>query len=228
MQLIKAQSTLISLIKFDVIPILELAASSELRRKLANHFDFEQIELREKNGSPVLVCSLGTLNSGTPILTLAIEERKIVCTVGGKSKETKAFYDVVIDFLMQIASCDDITAFEPVLVANESEMIVKLDIDVASLFPESLLNYMEGEASSKLSLGPASARIKPVSVMFEVDYFSNAQILDDYKITLTRKEISLQLRPGYPQENRVFISKMPVDSDTHMELLTEIEQALNN
>lgn len=226
MHIINIQSTLVSLTKFDVIPIVKLITNTVLHKEISNRYGFRQSGIEETGGRLNVVFNFGVFERGEefPIIRLVIEERKIVCVMDAEKEIIDAFYEDVVDFLMQISSVDEPEVFKPIIVSNESEIIAQLDMNISSLFSDQLLNCLENDVVPKLGFGPATARIKPISVKFDVDYVSDDISLQDYRINLVRKELILQLRPGYLQKDRIFVSKMPVDSNTHIQLLTEIEK----
>ena len=50
-----------------------------------------------------------------------------------------------------------------------------------------------------------------------------SKITKDYRITLSRKEFLIGPRDGTALDEQIFVSKAPVDTDTHLVLLDELE-----
>lgn len=228
MHILRVRSTLIVLTKFDEVPLFKLISSENLA-SLTNRYQFKSVDLGSSDNRPAVLCQLGVFQDQKelPIIKLAIEERKIVCDLEGSKSDVDALYSDIVDFLVPLSDRDKEKLLEPVVVTNESEIVVQLDFNVTSLLSAQYVGFLEANVVPQLGFGLASARIRPASIRFEVEYSTETRALQDYRISLSRKDLLLQPRAGYPLEDRVFVSKAPIDSELHKRLLSDLEKTLS-
>jgi nitrate/nitrite-specific signal transduction histidine kinase len=87
-----------------------------------------------------------------------------------------------------------------------------------------LLDVISQDFQSKASPEYAKSIVRPNSLSFNIDYTDVKEILNEYRISISRKELIIALRNGHPISEQIYFSKAPVDSDTHIEFLKELEK----
>jgi hypothetical protein len=226
MQVHRLSSTLVILMQFDKIPFTNLLSGGN-PEELANRYRFRSVEVGQlNNGQSILHCQFGLfrLEKEYPITRLQIEERKIICELEAEKSVIDAFVEDLIDFLGAMSTYDKEEPLRPILVSNESEVVVQLDLDITSLFSPEYLRFIEDDVQQKVIIGNTSVRVRPAQIKFEVDYSTTDTFFQDNRITLSHKELLLQPRSGYSLEERMFASKAPLPSDLHIELLKKLEE----
>ena len=226
MQILRIRSTVVILTKYDEIPLAKIATPT-YTKLFVKRYNFTNFEINQiANLRLTLAFQLGlfqTEDEEIVITNLEIEERKIIINVEGDKRAASLLVDDLMGLLSELADSANEDLLTPIIEANESELVVKLDFNINSVISPNYLALVEKDVKPELGLGNSTTQIRPASIRFEVEYLPDDFNLQDNKIALTRKEMILQRRPGYPLEENVFVSKLPANSDVHIKLLEKIE-----
>lgn len=235
MKILQSHSTKIILVKQNQVPINKLLSPKYIE-ELRNLFRFGGATTLQ---DPTTNLSGITYNNGLyktgegkeiTIPNLTIENRKISFQLEGSSSEGEIIYSVLKKFLSDLVEHEQEALLSPVITVDETEMISELQFSAQRLFSgalygcvtENLLNKAS-EASSNL----AKARLGNVAAHFQIDYepIDFAHIADS-RININRKEFVIQIAAGYGVNDNIFATKAPLSTDSHMELLKDLEKAL--
>jgi len=228
MEIKRINSILINLVEFDRIPlykILQASGATDIQAK----YNFSSVEINNNpQNQPKIIFLLGTYNNQTNtqefiIKRLEIEERKIVIDVDGASQIADDFFIDFIEYLKKLSGNENFDL--PIVVqSRESEIVSKLKFSAANLISPKLLKYIETSVVDKAHHPQGKAVANLAAVAFRIDYISTDEKLKDYRISLSRKEFLIAPRDGTPLDEQIFVSKVPVDTSTHLAILEELEE----
>jgi hypothetical protein len=214
----------------DYIPFYKLVAPANLQQ-LKALFNFGQgLVGQDQAETPSVNLALGIFRSGEtdiPVLRLGIEDRKFLIDVEGTSQDAYAVFDALVAQVARLAGVPADKFSNPIILAEDSEIIARLDFSADRLLSPELAQFASRDLSGRTTSHIASSSVKLGQVAFVVQYHPPDLALDDKRVSLARKEFTLGPRPGYPLEDRTFYSKAPVDSNTHVALLTSLNDMLS-
>lgn len=231
MEILKTVIHHVLLLRFDEIPFPSLANRQQGER-LVSAFDFGQasLELGEQDGKPKLVYQFGSLKDdvgATPIIRLTIEERRILLDVEGTTEDANRITSRIREYLADIAKKPSDTFLQPIVKAEESEIIAKLTFPAIKLVSPVVARLAEINQELMGHRGIATAKASLERVSFLIQYQPLTQDLDDHRISLNRKEFILSPRPGVPLAEQIYYSKAPIDTLSHIHILHQLETALS-
>jgi len=218
------------LFRFDEIPF-SLLIQQNHAEKIVALFDFGQIGVTpgEQAGKPKIVFQIGSLRDEFgehAISQLAIEERKILLEIDGTTDDADRVMSRLKMHIAELAGRSDSEFLAPIVKAEESEIVARLDFSADKLISPALLRLVEANTSRMEYKGLATARANLERVSFVVQYLTDDLKLDDHRIALSRKEFMIGPRPGFPLSEQIYYSKAPVDTMTHRAILEELENSL--
>lgn len=232
MDTLNTKITYVVLVHFNELPMQKLAANQNVE-KFSKAFGFRQAEVRQDNTRNLVgfLFRSGLFNSSdggqVAIKRLELEDRKLIIEMEGNSDQAAEFYSYLVSNFADLAERTHENFLEPILVAFESEIIAHLFFPVTNLLSQDYLQFIQTEAVEKIGSEYGNVRIIPATIAFDVDVLVKDTYLSDHRIALTRKEFSVQPAVGHPIEEQIYISKAPVDTQTHVKLLEHLEAAMS-
>jgi hypothetical protein len=222
--------TQIILVRFDEIPLNKLIHRPNLER-LAKFFKFNNAEATQVNAENAAILyqhGVHRNDSGEHIISrLVLENRRILLEMDGTSKDADAFFASLTSFLADLAGRTEGKYLQPIVKSEESEIIARLEFPIEKLISPTYLHFVESIVASEASSDIAEATVKPASLAFNVEYLVKDSSLSDYRISLSQKEFTVEPRRGYPLADQMYYSKAPFDTNTHIELLEELEKTIS-
>ncbi|MBU0510651.1 MAG: hypothetical protein KKD28_08565 [Chloroflexi bacterium] len=219
-------ATLINLLEFDQIPFTKLLVGSNLKN-IQEHFAFKNIEVRQKpDGQSAIVLQGGLYNQDTIVKRVEVGERKITIEVEEKSAIAKKVFDSLKELLRELSKTDDETYLSPVVQTVESIIIAKMNFHATSLIHPQFNKFINSTVESATSDEQKQAITSIFGISFRIDYFAQGEFarkLKDSLVTLSRKDFTIGPRDGTALDEKIFISKAPLDTEVHITLLEEIE-----
>jgi hypothetical protein len=216
----------ILLFKFDEIPLARLIQRATLAQ-LTALFEFSEVNVSENNQVVNAINGVCKDEFGDhPLNRLVIEERRILIDLVGSTRDADRMTIQVKAFLANLAGRADENFLTTIVKSEESEIIAKLNFTSEKLFAPELLRFLQEKAEQAFSYDFAQAVITPAPIPFLVQFRTDSSMLDDYRISLSRKELIIGPRPGYPLAEKVYYSKAPTSTDIHIELLLDLEKRL--
>lgn len=227
---IKDQSiTQIILVKHDQIPINRLRHSTNLE-VLSNMFNFTRADGGEAPGGRKLVLleeGIFERDDESPRLSidrLLIEDRKIQIQMEGTSGDSQLVFAELKSLFGNLKDLVENEYLQPVVMTFESTITARLEIPFAKLLSAQLVSFVSGKLTDLTSDELAETRIALSNLSFDIDYQPRGEELGKHRITLSRKKFVVEPRAGYPPEEQVYVSQAPLDSKSHLELLSELER----
>lgn len=193
-------------------------------------FDPEVDLIQGPTQVPAIVLTNGVFEADggqVAIPRIQIEPRKLIIDVDGSSNDTLPVYQSVRSALAELASDFSEEFLDPILVAMETSLISHLQFSIDKLISKDLINLAKEFVEDHHIYESAKARVNPSLVTFEVDYLVSDFRLSDYRIGLSRKQLTIGPLKGYPIEDQIFESKAPMDTDTHERFLVSLEDKVS-
>jgi hypothetical protein len=159
-----------------------------------------------------------------PITWVSFHDRRILIQVFGDSGAAHAAYAAISEVLEDLAP--GFRGATPLLMAEETSCAAQLDFDWTALFNPALVDHITkrvGEFSSK----QAKRFIKGINVRFTLGIEIKRKELSERGITLHDQSITVEPRADTPLSERVYHTYSPCDSDTHLRLVSELEEKLS-
>ena len=226
MKILRIISTVVILTKFDEIPLTKIATPT-YTQLLVDRYNFANVEIKQiPNLRLTATFQLGLFQTESDeivIASLEIEERKIIVNVEGDEHSTNVFLADLLELLSRFGNATEDDFLTPVIEANESEITVELGFNIKAIISPDYLHFVSKSIQPEVGLGNSTTQVRPTSVRFEVEYLPDDFVLQNQRIALSRKELILQVKPGHPLKENIFVSKLPAKSDTHIKLLEELE-----
>jgi len=217
------------LLRFDEIPLLKLLHPAGVK-SLSGLFGFAQSGVaQDQSGAPMVNLQLGAYQHegvDISITRLSIEDRRILLDVEGTSEQADKITEGLREHLRSVSGRADEQFLKSIVKAQESEIVAQLEFSADQLLSEHLLRFVGENLIPATSSDLATSSAKLGAVLFVVQYDPHGVALDDFRISLSRKEFSIGPRPGSPLEERTYVSKAPVDTATHLSLLATLESIL--
>lgn len=156
-----------------------------------------------------------------------IEPRKLILDLEGHSKEARSAYQSAVSVLAALADDVNENFLEPVLVAMETSMISNLDFSVNTLISDKLIDAVSRCIEDSKEHTSIEGRANPAVVTFDIDYITSDFELSDYRIGLSRKQLTIGPLRGYPLSDQIYDSKAPLDTYKHERFLQSLEDSLS-
>jgi hypothetical protein len=219
------KATKVVLVPFDEIPLSNLLPQEHLER-LGRLFGFRNVEIAKTAGQVGIVFEHGVFDTelhSRAIDKLEISERKIVLTVEGTSENADELLAELEAHLLDLSNAEGEQLLHPILESHESEIVAQLDFSVEDLLSPTYFDFVRNTVQQEANSDIASATIQPVTLQFRVDYLLKDESIQEQRISLSPKVFSLEPRRGSLLADRIYYSKAPFDTDTHLRLLKELE-----
>lgn len=159
---------------------------------------------------------------------MTINERKIVIEVAGNTAQADALFAEIRRVAWHGHPDSELHLREPLITAHETQCSVTMDFDWDALLNQLLASYMKGPALAALPgrSSHATARIKHLSLRFTIGFTTDAHNLLDSGITLSDKPVVIEPRVDTPLKDRRYFTASPLDTESHMQLLAELERSI--
>lgn len=221
--------TQIRVFPVDVVPVSITTTKSfvdGVRRTLS----IGEAEIRPSiDGKSITIFRRGELKkekTTTVINRIEVDSRRIIVEVEGTSENAKEVYEAFLTALAEAATIKTKDLRTPLLLAEESRCAVTLDFNLEALFSNPFVKFLRESVQKRASSALAQASVRPLLAAAEITYDMINRTLEDNRITMNPKQLSMSPRPGAPPEARRFLVSSPFDSSTHLKLLEELESKI--
>jgi hypothetical protein len=232
MDIQKISTSCIILVHHYELPFLKLASGNNLE-KLAKAFNFQRAEVSQDSStgrisSLLLRNGIFQADDGSQIAIsgLEVEERKIVINNESNSNYSKEFYDNLVIIIIELADFPKGSLLEPIIMTYESQIIAHMRFPISSLLSGNYLEYVQSSVLTSVATEFADVILSPVIIAFDVDFLVKDEYLSQHRIALARKQFSVQPAIGHPFDEQIYYSNAPVDTQTHLQLLEDLEERM--
>lgn len=156
------------------------------------------------------------------VTEMRINERRVIIQVEGNSGTANQAYSLLREICSRFG--DRFRDAEPTLLTEETKSVVELEFDWSSLLNPALVavanDFAAGHAGSLVQ-----QYIKSVSVQVVIGT-RIAEELTEAGIVATDKPLVIEPRTDVPLSERVYFTRSPSDSETHLALIRDLEARL--
>jgi len=210
----------------DVIPFARLQAEGA-RQRIQKAFGFKPAE-QPWPIPPGITLPIelggGSLKRGRTeivIEALVIEPRRILTRILGTSEDSAFFYSRLSSLIQAVDT--SFRGKKPVVEISETSCTAALDIDFNSLFSDRMAEFLAllaREAATK----QAKATAAPFRFRARIGYEIEDGQLAAHDVKLLPKELGIERRVDTPPESNKYFTQSPLDSDSHLRILRELER----
>lgn len=158
---------------------------------------------------------------------LSIEERRIIICMASPSNIVELLFDNLRKLLIDLDLRDTKSKYEPIITAQETSCVTILDFSFADLIKDSVLSDFNDYMLKKVQTHGCKIEIVPSAIQFKISYLKQPDSFGKHKFTLNEKNIVLEIRDRTAYEDNLFYTFSPTDSETHIELLNELEKRVH-
>jgi hypothetical protein len=159
---------------------------------------------------------------------LLFDERRIILTVVGDSKESNKAFDLLRELLAEIDPRQDKSAYEPLILSEETTTVAELDFGITRMLKGSQLEIFEKDLPRRVETLGAKALPFLSSIRFHIHYDELPESLKQQSITLLDKDVVIEWRQQTSLADNTFFISSPNSSDAHLELIRQLEKAFAN
>lgn len=230
MRIIKGPTvTQVRIFPQDTIPYTDLAIKSNFDR-FKEKFSFSRVEmpplLHEPGVLKVINLSGGNINiDNEPFLikSLNFEDRKIILVIEASSDKADRTFDAIEEELKSIDRYANFSVSNYLIKTEGTECIIYLDIDYHRFLSRQFLSFIKKDIAKYSKQPLRSVSLKNFS--FEISFKPNKS-LEDMHISIVPKLLTIEPRFATREEDRIFYTRSPCDSGSHLKLLAELEVLL--
>lgn len=219
--------TQVRLYSVDSVPIVELRLSASMNA-VKEAFHFGNIQIDPIGGTVNFTNGVfEERGKALQVLSLSLEDRRIVIQAKGRSSLADAFYLALINLLNELGKRGKRRVTEPLLKAEETTCIATLDIDFEELIAPAFHHFIQNTGKTMLRTNygtPKSVTFKNLS--FEIRYAPVNPHLEEHDIALGNKLLTIEPRVATPLRERKFFTSSPTSSETHIEMLGLLEKEI--
>lgn len=221
--------TQIRVFAVDVVPLSKINTKSCIE-KIRGDLSVSQIESTPFIGGigPIIFLrgEIKEENRVIVINRIAVEHRRIILEVVGTSKETDHVYDVLLSSIASVADIDLGRLQIPLLIAETTQCVATLDFPFESLFSNSFIELLNSRVKKEATSKIAKGSVRPLVAEVEISYQIKDETLIKHSISMSPKKFTIAPRTGIPLEARRYFLSSPFDSDTHLNLVRDLEEAI--
>lgn len=232
MKVISVNSAQVTLVRHDEIPLNKVGIKRNADQ-LQHIFGFQNIQVAGLETGEVAYFrgtagSIRVEETDYPIMQLKIEERRIILRVGGNTNIANTSYEKLKQFLVKLVDIEPEVFMKPIVIANESEIITQLDFHINEMFDSRFIGFINGELNEVASSELAKTFANLMYLEFEIRYQPENESLMEHNISLAPKSFKIEPRKGTPHKDRMYYCMAPLDTESHIELLKQLEKTFSS
>lgn len=221
--------TQIRIFPVDIVPLGVIKTKSCVE-KVRDLLSIGEVEVRPFiNGKEIVLFRRGELRRDNKLLVISkieVDSRRIIVEVEGASKDGNEVYGAFLSAVAMVANIALESLRVPLLLAETTQCVVTLDFTFDAVFSSDFVKFLDQKVKKEARSNLAMASVRPLEATAEIAYEITDKVLIDNKITMNPKKFSIAPRPGAPLDARKYVISSPFDSDTHLELIEELNKAI--
>ena len=223
----------LSVVQIRIFPADYIHYNYILRSDYIDHmskkYNFRRHEMPfeafQKNTPNLLIFHGGEYNyQGNKIIIqrLSFEDRRILLEALTSSKVANKIFDSIAAETRKFDPLKNFKRTDSVFSSEETSCVSHLKIDYMRIYSKDFLNFVDNEFANLLE--HKYFEITPKTFSFEVRFQQDNELLNKQAITISPKLLIIEPKVGHSLSERIFSTKSPFDSDTHLELLENFEK----
>jgi len=158
------------------------------------------------------------------IKSLQMNERRMVLTVIADSSGANQVHKGLMDFFAEVAGW---TPAEPLILTEDTTCTATLDFDWDALLSPAMRKFLKGTMNETISAHSISPpEVRGLHFAVRIAYPEVPTKLQEHGVALSDKTLTVEPRVQTPPSERRYYTSSPTDSDTHLQLLEQLERAL--
>lgn len=133
----------------------------------------------------------------------------------------RSFIEIAAAFNPSVADA------EPLLLTQETSCVVRLPFSWKDMISERLAGAVE-DIRPRFDLPIASTRIAAMTLRFAIQYDVNDLRIKEWGIGVLDKTLTFEPLLGVPLDERLFTVASPLDSESHLALVRDLEKAITD
>lgn len=170
------------------------------------------------------------VHDGRPVSIdrLALENRRLVCTVNGGSDLTTDFRELVEKNISKLDNRVVAADLTPAIVTHETKTAVRLPFSCDQFFGHAGVAYLADAAKRNTHTYGAEVEVFPFSVRIRVSYFNIPEGIRRKRISLVDKDIIFEVKNRTDKSDAVFDISTPFSSEDHFQVIDEVISQLTS
>ena len=221
-------TTQVRLFEQDSIPIRALRSQSSIDA-LQERYAFSRVG---ETPTQEVAAESGAFarESKAPLVIerISVNTRRIISSAAGETSDLDEFNEAFLSFILSVSATDDEALRPtPIFVAHETTCVVTLDFPYRRLLSAALSSCLTEVAVPAFSSDNATARLKSMDLSFDFEYELKNQHIREHGINLSEKTFRIEPRKSAPLSEQRFFVASPLDTESHLRLLRQIEEQLS-
>ncbi len=219
---LEVQSTVIRLYEKSRFPS-DMLRFDDIVNKITEHFAFQKLYTpadRHQQDQPVVLFFEEGYWSNIRIIEISMQSRKVTTRVIGDAEQCKSVADDLENITAEL--CNPGLELRRVVETHESKITCELDIDFNAVFHERIqkdtIGFMKANSEHIDS-------VLPYALTFRA-HFTTPIDIQKHQVQLSPKSITLTRKSDAIDDEKIYESVMPVESNLHKEFLEKLEQNL--
>lgn len=218
--------TQIRIFSQDSIPYSDLAIRKNFDR-FKERFLFSSTEipfpLHDARAPKIINLSGGSIiveDESFLIRSLNFDERKISLVIEAPFDKADKAFDIIGEELSAIDRYKNFVVSDYLIKTEETQCTVHLDVDYHRFFSQRFISFIKRQVLKYSKRTPRKVTLK--SLNFEIAFRQDKE-LEDVRISIAPKLFTIEPRTATREEDRIFYTRSPYDSATHLKVLTDLE-----
>ncbi|MGO8692449.1 MAG: hypothetical protein ACLQMF_02145 [Rectinemataceae bacterium] len=228
MKIVETRSTILAIYYADSIDFRALSNSS-----FASNFSTDYHFGQNANPGPLAIEFTNGFfkidDRKIVIDRVVIDPRRIIVAVGGTTKDAE---EILRRVELTVSSADTRAkpkGLSPISEFYETLCIAKFNNPFAKLFSTGDIAKVIPILEAATSIAPAGMKveIEPISIRYRISYQGESTIFTKRQIQVNDKVLQLDIRDGTDSTEKSVFASMPVDSDSIIKILEEIDSSIS-
>jgi len=157
---------------------------------------------------------------------LKIEERRILIRMSAHSEIVDNFFKNLSNLLIELDLREKKPEFKPIVKAEETSCVVKLDFCIKDIFKQTPLNDFDDYIAKTTQAKYYEVEVIPTTLKFKLSYLKLPDSFKRQKVTFNDKDFIIEIRDRTSYNEQIYFTFSPIDSETHFQLLEELEKRI--
>lgn len=159
------------------------------------------------------------------ITRLHFDNRRIIFEVSSPTEIANRIFAAIIEDIKQFEPAGTFEVSNLSFQSEETSCLLTLDVDFMNIYSRKMRTFIKKSFTPLLK--NKYLEIRPKSMSFEVDFEPDKALMKQHRVSLSPKTLVIEPRDGESLDKRIFLTKSPFDSNTHLELLGEFEKTFS-